>query len=212
MEQNTPTPESAPETVGTPMPDVEAAPSAEAAPKPAAPKPAETEQKPEPATVPFDVPWPVEKQKLLQQVSELNDRLMRSQAELENFRKRSQREIADIRKFAALPLLRDLVPVVDNAQRALDSMNTSLDLAGLKQGFEMLKYQMETALQQHGCQRIPALHLPFDPNLHEALMQQPTSEHPPLTVVQELRAGFQLHERVVRPTQVAVAVAPPAAS
>jgi molecular chaperone GrpE len=136
------------------------------------------------------------------------DRVLRSQAELENYRKRAAREIEENRRYAELPLIRDLLPVLDNVERAIAAAEMSQDVAALLDGMKLVARQFEDIFAQHHCQRIGALHLPFDPNLHHAISQQPTSEFPPNTVVLVTQPGFVLHERVVRPTQVIVSRLP----
>jgi molecular chaperone GrpE len=136
------------------------------------------------------------------------DRVLRSQAELENYRKRAAREIEDNRRYAELPLMRDLLPVVDNIERAIDAADKSKDVAVLLEGMKLVARQFEEVFAQHHCKRIGALHLPFDPHLHHAISQQPTGEFPPNTVVLVTQPGFQLHDRVVRPSQVIVSRLP----
>ncbi len=143
------------------------------------------------------------------QLEEAQQRALRAQAELENFRKRSRRELEDERRYAALPMIRDLLGILDNLQRAITAAEQHQNQAGLLEGVKMVASQFQTVLDQHHCRPIAALGELFDPNVHEAIAQQPTSEHPPGTVTQETRVGYQLHDRVVRPSQVLVAVQPP---
>jgi molecular chaperone GrpE len=138
------------------------------------------------------------------------DRVLRSQAELENYRKRAAREIEDNRRYAELALIRDLLPVLDNTERAIDAAEKSKDVAVLLEGIKLVARQFEDVFAQHHCQRIGALHLPFDPHLHHAISQQPSSEYPPNTVMLVAQSGFQLYDRVVRPSQVIVSRLPDA--
>lgn len=115
----------------------------------------------------------------------------------------------DERRYAAMPLLRDLVPVVDNVERAIAAAEKQADAVSLLEGFKMVLQQLNTALERNQCKRIDALHQPFDPHLHEALMQQPSNEYPAGTVIGVGQAGFQLHDRVVRPAQVIVSKGQP---
>jgi len=146
------------------------------------------------------------------------DRVLRSQAELENYRKRAAREIDENRRYANLPLMQDLLPVLDNIERAIAAAEQSSnsgkgqDVAGLLEGVKLVARQFEETFARHHCLRIGALHLPFDPHLHHAISQQATDEFPPNTVVLVAQPGFQLHDRVVRPSQVLVSRAPDAAS
>ena len=132
------------------------------------------------------------------------DRVLRSQAELENYRKRAAREIEDHRRYANQPLIHDLLPVLDNIERALAAADKSHDVAVLLEGVKLVARQFEEALARHHVVRIAALHVPFDPNLHHAISQQATDEFPPNTVVIVAQSGFMLHDRVVRPSQVIV--------
>jgi molecular chaperone GrpE len=136
------------------------------------------------------------------------DRLLRSHAELDNYRKRAAREIEEYRRYANLPLIRDLVPVLDNLERAIAAAETSRDVAGLLEGVKLVDRNLEDVLARHDCVRIAALDQPFDPNLHHAISQQATDRVPPGTVVLVSQAGFRLHDRVVRPSQVIVSTSP----
>ncbi|MGD9646127.1 MAG: nucleotide exchange factor GrpE, partial [Pirellulales bacterium] len=110
------------------------------------------------------------------QVAEANDRALRARAELDNYRKRVQREIEDERRFAAQPLLSELLPVIDNVQRAIAAAEKSPEGAGLLEGFKMVARQLDDVLARHGCRRIDATGQPFDPHLHQAIAQQPSGE------------------------------------
>jgi molecular chaperone GrpE len=153
-----------------------------------------------------------EQMKLLEQLradlEETKDRVLRSQAELDNYRKRAAREIEDHRRYANLPLVRDLLPVLDNMERAIGAAGKNCEAAGLLEGVKLVVQQLESVLTKHHCQRIEALHQPFDPHLHEAISQQPSAEFPPGTVLLVAQCGFQLFDRVVRPSQVIVSAAP----
>jgi molecular chaperone GrpE len=142
------------------------------------------------------------------EMQEANDRLLRAQAELDNYRKRARRELEDERRYAELPLLRDLLPVSDNISRAIQSAEKNHDSAALLEGFRMVGKQLEDVLQRHDTRRIDALGQPFDPNLHQAIAQQPVADQPENTVVAVGQEGYQLHDRVVRPAQVVVSTNP----
>jgi molecular chaperone GrpE len=156
-----------------------------------------------------DAPLP-EANNLLEQlradIEAARERLLRSQAELDNYRKRAAREIEENRRYANLPLMYDLLPVLDNLERAIAAAQTH-DVAGLLEGVKLVDKQFEDALARHHCLRIPTLHQPFDPHLHHAISQQPSDEFPPGTVILVSQCGFQLHDRVVRPSQVIVSTA-----
>ena len=146
------------------------------------------------------------------QLQDANQRALRSQAELENFRKRSQRELADERRYAVVPLVRELLPVLDNLERALaaPSQGQTDDAASLRSGVQMVLTQLEAILKAHQCVRIETIGAPFDPNVHEAIGQEPSSEHPAGTVTRAFQAGYKLHDRTIRPAQVFVSTGPSA--
>jgi molecular chaperone GrpE len=143
-------------------------------------------------------------QKLRAELAAAKDRELRAHAEIENVRKRTARELEESRRYASLPLLRDLLPVLDNMQRAIEAGEKNADAAALLEGFKMVSQQLGDVLKQHQCNLIEALHKPFDPNLHHAILQQPSEEHPANTVLMVTQDGYQLHDRVVRPSQVIV--------
>jgi molecular chaperone GrpE len=132
------------------------------------------------------------------------DRELRCHAELDNYRKRAARELDEKLRYANLSLLRDLLPVLDNIERAIQAAQQNSDPAALLDGFKMVQQQVEDVLKRHHCRRIEALDTPFDPHLHHAVMQQASSDHPANTVVMVTQNGYQLHDRVVRPSQVIV--------
>lgn len=141
------------------------------------------------------------------QLNQSNDRLLRTQAELDNFRKRSRRELDEQLRYAPMPILRDLLPVVDNLQRAIQSTPTTEDetVKSLLQGINMVTTQLTSVLERHHCRSMEIEEgMEFDPNRHEAISQQPSEEHPPGTVLHVTQIGYELHDRVVRPTQVVV--------
>ena len=151
----------------------------------------------------------VDVDQLRDEVRQAQDRALRAHAELENVRKRTQREIADVRRFAALPLLRDLLTVADNLDRAIAAAERSDQNQGLLEGVRMVAQQLHVMLENHGCTRIDADGQPFDPHFHEAILQQPSSQVPAGTIIHVAQNGYQLNGRVIRPSQVIVAAAPP---
>ena len=140
---------------------------------------------------------------LRREIADLRDRSMRTLADFDNFRKRSERERQETRKYALLEPLRDFLEVVDNLGLALSAAGSADDL---KRGVEMIHRQMQELLRRLGVQEIEALNQPFDPALHEAVQREedPTVKTP--TVVGELRRGYKLHDRLLRPSMVKVAV------
>jgi molecular chaperone GrpE len=149
-----------------------------------------------------------ELEQLRADLREATDRVLRAQAELENYRKRARRELEEERRYANMPLLRDLLPVVDNIQRAIAAAEKSPDGGGLLDGIRMVASSLEATLGRHHCQRIAALHQSFDPAVHEAIAQQPAADVPPHTVVAVAQDGYMLYDRVVRPSQVVVSILP----
>ena len=142
------------------------------------------------------------------QLKEASDRALRTQAELENYRKRAQRELADERRYAVVPLVRDLLPVVDNLQRAIDAAQQTTEGQGLLEGVKLVVTQLEAVLKQHGCRPIETVGTPFDPNQHQAIAQEPSTEYPAGTVTRAAQVGYKLHDRVIRPAQVFVSTGP----
>src|SRR6476620_2850533 len=116
------------------------------------------------------------------QIREANERALRANAELENYRKRAQRELADERRYAVVPFARDLLPVVDNLERAMEAAQKSPDSSGLLDGVKMIATQLDGVLKAHQCVRIETVGTRFDPNLHQAIAQEPSDEHPAGTV------------------------------
>jgi len=142
--------------------------------------------------------------RLRAELEDAKNRALRGWAELENYRKRANRQIEDERRYAALPLLRDLLPVLDNVKRAVEAAEKNHDTASLLEGIKLVLQQLGTVLARHHCTPIEALGRPFDPNVHDAILHQPAADVPANTVIQEVHQGFQLHDRVVRPAQVIV--------
>lgn len=142
-------------------------------------------------------------QKLQRELSEANDRWVRSQAEIENVRRRSRRDMEEQAKFAAQVVINDLLEVVDNLNRATGAVDSVEDPTGLIVGVKMVVQQFEDVLKRHGCHRLETSGMEFDPNFHEAIQMVP-SDLPSGSIVQEVRSGYKLHERVLRPAQVIV--------
>lgn len=133
------------------------------------------------------------------------DQALRTAAELDTAKRRARQEIDDARKYASEKLISDLLPVVDNFTRALDAAEQNPSVDALKEGVAATHRQLIDALERVGLTRIEALNQPFDPNVHEAIMQvEPGEGQEPHQVVEELRAGYKLHDRVVRPSLVKV--------
>ena len=142
---------------------------------------------------------------LEEQLADVEQRLLRGQAELENYRKRSQRDMAEQRRYAALPLARDLLNVIDNLQRAIQAAVEAGEGEGFVSGVQMVVDQLATILGQYDCVLIETEDKEFDPNLHEAIGQVPSEDCPAGTILQVTQPGYRMHDRVVRPSQVLVA-------
>jgi molecular chaperone GrpE len=131
----------------------------------------------------------------------------RTRAEFENYQKRASRDAETERKYAAKPLLGDLLPVIDNLDRALASAKGKPDPTGIVQGIEIVRKQLSDALDRHGVAVIDPMGEMFDPNQHEAILQQPSPGAAPMTVLHVAQVGYKLHDRVIRPAHVVVAAA-----
>lgn len=141
-------------------------------------------------------------------LEEANRRVLMAQADVENFRKRMRRDYEEQIRYAAVPLIRDVLEVRDNLQRALEAAQSNEEAAGLREGVAIVAKQLEEVLKKHHCRPIPAEGELFDPNFHEAITQMPSDSHAAGTVVHEATRGYQLYERVVRPSQVIVSTGP----
>jgi molecular chaperone GrpE len=130
----------------------------------------------------------------------------RTRADFENYQKRALRDQIQERRYAQAPLAGDILQVLDNLERALAAARQAGDEGPLVQGVLLVENQIQDVLRRHGVTRIEAEGHPFDPNLHQAMMQQPSGEHPPQTVLQVFEQGYLLHDRVLRPARVVVSV------
>ena len=146
-----------------------------------------------------------EYEKLKNDLESANDRSLRALAELENFRNRTNRLAQEERKYASMDLARDVIPLWDNLELALNVESPEENAATIIEGVRMVHQEFLNALSKHGIHKIDALYQPFDPKFHESVAFAPTDEFPPNTVIVELKAGFTLHDRVVRAAQVVLA-------
>ena len=150
----------------------------------------------------------LEYNKLVEELAEARDRSLRTLAELENFRNRKNREMAEDQKYASMALARDILPVWDNLGRALESAPQDENVQGFVDGVRMVYQQFVDVLRKHDIERISAEGEQFNPNFHESISMLP-SDKPAGTVLIDTKAGFKLHDRVVRPAQVVVAAPNP---
>ncbi|MBF0589974.1 MAG: nucleotide exchange factor GrpE [Magnetococcales bacterium] len=150
-------------------------------------------------------------QTALDKAEESQKNFLRTVADMDNLRKRSAREMDQARKFAVEGFAKDLLAVADNMERAMSHMDTDSDndqIKAIVEGVKMVQGELTKTLEKHGIKRIEAMGQPFDPNLHQAVMQVPDEEADPDTVLQEMQAGYTLNERLLRPSMVGVAKAP----
>jgi len=144
-------------------------------------------------------------------LAEEKERFVRLYAEFENYKKRSAREIKDYRKYANETLIRELLPIVDNLERALQSSGAAAgDANCIIQGVEMTLKEILRALEKFHVQPIQSVGESFDPNYHEAVGKEASAEYGEGTVVREYQRGYLLHDRLVRPAMVVVSAGGPA--
>lgn len=144
------------------------------------------------------------------QARENYDRLLRVTAEFENYKKRSQREMEDFRRFANESLIKEILPIVDNLERALSVEQTGTETAveSLKEGVRMTLDALTDTLKRFGVTAVESEGQPFDPNLHQAVSQEETDQYPDSTVSKELQKGYKLNDRLLRPSMVVVSKKP----
>lgn len=147
-------------------------------------------------------------QKKEEELRSAQDKLLRAYAEFENLKKRAARDHSEQLRFGNEQLLKELLPVLDNLERALAHMKSQTDLGSWLQGVELTQRQWLEVLKKVGVVPIPGVGEPFDPNLHQAVTYLDTTEHPENHVAEELQRGYLLHDRVLRPSMVAVARRP----
>lgn len=151
---------------------------------------------------------------LHQEVAELKDRYLRAVAEVENVRKRAEREKVDAAQFAFGKFARDLLNVVDNFSRAFEALKPEVrasmpkEVASVVTEIEATQRELFTILERHGIKRIEAQGLRFNPNLHQAVAEVPSREHPPGTVLAVAQEGYMIGGRLLREAIVAVSTAP----
>lgn len=180
---------------------------------------AAVEEAPEGAEPPADDPAEVEVDRLValqtqvdaltQERSTLLDQLLRRQAEFENYRRRVDRERAETYARSRAEVVLELLPVIDNFERALASLEHSgNDAKSLQQGIELIHRQLNDALAKFGLEPVEAVGQAFDPNVHEAVSAEPSAEHEENTVIAEFQRGYKLGEKLLRPAKVKVASTP----
>jgi molecular chaperone GrpE len=160
------------------------------------------------AAAPPDPDLPDAVKALQHEKDALQDRLLRTAAEFDNYRKRVERERRELSEYAAADVLREVLPIVDNFERALQAPSGGAELEGFRKGIELIHKQMLDLLRKRGVVPIDALGADFDPNVHEAVVQEPSRDHREGEVMQELQRGYKLGERLLRPAMVKVATRP----
>ena len=150
--------------------------------------------------------------RLMADIEAAKQEVLYAKAETQNVRRRMEKDIADARAYAATGFARDILSVSDNLSRALDSIPQELredeKLKSLVAGLEATAREIDKVFAAHGISRIAATGLPLDPNQHQAMLEVPSADAEPGTIVQELQAGYMIKDRLLRPAMVAVAKTP----
>lgn len=180
------------------------------------PEPAAESQEPRPEA-PDDQPGPQPDQpssaeariaELERALAEAESRHLRVMADFQNFRRRNEEQFAERIRFAAQELVTDLLPVLDNLERALGAAQDAGSFESLHAGVEMTYRQILEILKRYGVEQIEALGAQFDPNLHEAVMRVEDQDADDNSVIEEMRRGYTMHSRVIRPSMVKVSAKP----
>jgi molecular chaperone GrpE len=138
----------------------------------------------------------------------MREQLLRIAADFDNFRKRSRKEIEEVRRRTIEDTLREVLPIVDNLERAADAMSDATEVAAVADGVHMVLRGFEDIANRLGLKRVPAVGHQFDPTCHDAMQQEETDAHAPGTIVAEVVPGYYLGERLLRPAMVVVAKPP----
>jgi molecular chaperone GrpE len=142
------------------------------------------------------------------EIAELKDKYLRALAEADNVRKRMRQQSEETVRLQRESLLRDLLPITDNLERAVDAARGGGNGKSIVEGVEMVLHSLLDFLRNHGVVPRESIGQPFDPQFHEAVDHVESTDHPPNTVISEFHRGYQVGERVLRPARVAVAKAP----
>lgn len=149
---------------------------------------------------------------LRRDLDEAKQEVLYAKADTQNVRRRAEKDIQDARNYAATGFARDVLSVWDNLSRAVDAIPESLredeKMKGLVVGIEATQRELEKVFKQNGIERIAAMDMPLDPNQHQAMMEVPTDEKEPGTIVQEMQSGWMIKNRLLRPAMVGVAKKP----
>jgi molecular chaperone GrpE len=163
-----------------------------------------SEAEPEPPPAPED---PLEVAKA--EAAKLKDQLLRTLADFDNFRKRTRRELADAERRGRDDVLKELLPVFDNLDRAGAHAETATDLKALADGINLVLRQFSDTLGRLGIERVLAVGQPFDPSVHEAVQHMETADFEPGSIAAEVQAGYKTADKLIRPALVVVAKAKP---
>lgn len=151
---------------------------------------------------------PDELQDAKKEAKEAYDRFLRVSAEFDNFKKRATREGAEFKKFANETLVREILPIIDNLGRAIESSDADTHAkSGLVEGVGMTLKEMLKVFDKFHIKPIDSIGEPFDPCFHQAVMQEESDSHPENTVIKELQRGYMMHDRLIRPAMVIVSSA-----
>ena len=159
----------------------------------------------EPAGAALAADAPVDIEEVQRQRDEYYDRLLRKTAEFDNFRKRTERERQALADSAAADLLEELLPLVDDLERALKADAGTEGAEAYRRGVELIHRQLSEILRKRGVRPIEALGADFDPHFHQAVAHEPSGEHREGEVTEEFRRGYMLGDRLLRPSMVKVA-------
>lgn len=153
-----------------------------------------------------------EQQEMLEEksalVAEYEDLLKRKQADFENYKKRAQKEAQDFKKYANAEIVLDVLSMMDDFERAIESTESSKDFYALRDGILLVEKQIRNTLEsKYGVKVIDALGKEFDPTIHDAIMMEESEKHEEDTVIEDFQKGYIMHDRVIRPSKVKVAKA-----
>ncbi|WP_139994321.1 nucleotide exchange factor GrpE [Paenibacillus paridis] len=141
---------------------------------------------------------------LVKQAEESQQRLLRAQADFDNFRRRTLKEKEELGQYASMKLIGQLLPVVDNFERAVAAASVNGDFESLAKGVDMIFRQLEQTLEQEGLKAMNVVGEPFNPDFHQAIMQVDSDEHEEGIIVEEVQKGYILKDKVLRPAMVKV--------
>ncbi len=150
--------------------------------------------------------------RLQEELASTQQNVLYAQAETQNVRRRLEKDIADARAYSVTGFARDILSIADNLARALSSVPAELredeKLKGFVAGIEATQREVDKAFAAHGISRIASVGLPLDPNQHQAMIEVPSQDHEPGTIVEEMQAGYMIKDRLLRPAMVSVAKKP----